>query len=223
MRSRSVKKVLAATLAATMVMASAMSVCASGSSDNKGSTTSTSSTTSTQETATPATYAEKKSQTANAAIKVGGVEVKTSVAGVYAAESVQGCAVTTPAADLAAALGLADGQKAAIIIYDTDQKKSSAAMVSVNAALEAYGFEEPTAILNIDLGAKQNGKWVTLTDGSVALKTGLPKGADTTKTYSIICVQPGGTVTILEDQDADPKTVTFAVKAGLGTYALVTK
>jgi len=215
---RSMKKVLAATLAATMVMASAMTVCAT--TENAGSGSSSSSTT--QETSTPATYAEANSQSAGASVKVGGVAVQTSIAGVYAAESLKGVAVTTPAADLAA-LSLTSGQKAAIIIYDTDQKKSTAAMVSVNAAIEALGGADLVSTLNIDLGAKQNGKWVTLSNGSVALKAGLPKTADTTKTYSVICVQPGGATTILEDQDTDPATVTFAVQAGLGTYAIVAK
>lgn len=218
---RSMKKVLAATLAATMVMASAMTVCAT--TENAGSGSDSSSSSTTQEASTPATYAESKSQSANAAIKVNGVAVKTSIAGVYAAESLKGVAVTTPEADLAAALGLTSGQKAAIIIYDTDQKKSTAAMVSVNAAIEALGGVDLVSTLNIDLGAKQNGKWVTLSNGSVALKAGLPKTADTSKTYSVICVQPGGATTILEDQDTDPATVTFAVQAGLGTYAIVAK
>lgn len=218
---RSMKKVLAATLAATMVMASAMTVCAT--TENAGSGSSSSSSSTTQEASTPATYAESKSQSANAAIKVNGVAVKTSIAGVYAAESLNGVAVTTPEADLAAALGLTSGQKAAIIIYDTDQKKSTAAMVSVNAAIEALGGADLVSTLNIDLGAKQNGKWVTLSNGSAALKAGLPKTADTTKTYSAICVQPGGATTILEDQDTDPTTVTFAVQAGLGTYAIIAK
>lgn len=212
---RSMKKVLAATLAATMVMASAMTVCATTQSAGSGSET--------QESTAPATYAEAKSQAAGASIKVGGVAVQTSIAGVYAAETVNGVAVTTPAADVTAALGLTNGQKPAIIIYDTDQKKSSAAMVSVNAAIEALGGGELTAVLNVDLGAKQNGKWVTLSNGSVAMKAGLPKTADTTKTYSVICVQPGGATTILEDQDADPATVTFAVQAGLGMYAIIAK
>ena len=55
-----------------------------------------------------------------------------------------------------------------------------------------------------------------------AMVVGIPK-VDVTKTYSMVCVQPGGVVTILEDQDANPKTVTFAVQAGLGTYAIVAK
>ena len=168
---RTMKKVLAATLAATMVMASAMTVCATTQSAGSGSET--------QESTALATYAEAKSQAAGASIKVGGVAVQTSIAGVYAAETVNGVAVTTPAADVTAALGLTNGQKPAIIIYDTDQKKSSAAMVSVNAAIEALGGGELTAVLNVDLGAKQNGKWVTLSNGSVAMKAGLPKTADT--------------------------------------------
>ena len=220
---RSMKKVLAATLAATMVMASAFTVCAKTTTQSAGTGSESSSSSTTQESSAPATYAESKSKGANATIKVNGVTVKTSIAGVYAAESLNGVAVTTPEADLAAALGLTSGQKAAIIIYDTDQKKSTAAMVSVNAAIEALGGADLVSTLNIDLGAKQNGKWVTLSNGSVALKAGLPKTADTTKTYSAICVQPGGATTILEDQDTDPTTVTFAVQAGLGTYAIVAK
>lgn len=220
---RSMKKVLAATLAATMVMASAFTVCAKTTTQSAGTGSESSSSSTTQESSAPATCAESKSKGANATIKVNGVTVKTSIAGVYAAESLNGVAVTTPEADLAAALGLTSGQKAAIIIYDTDQKKSTAAMVSVNAAIEALGGADLVSTLNIDLGAKQNGKWVTLSNGSVALKAGLPKTADTTKTYSVICVQPGGATTILEDQDTDPATVTFAVQAGLGTYAIVAK
>ena len=220
---RSMKKVLAATLAATMVMASAFTVCAKTTTQSAGTGSESSSSSTTQESSAPATYAESKSKGANATIKVNGVTVKTSIAGVYAAESLNGVAVTTPEADLAAALGLTSGQKAAIIIYDTDQKKSTAAMVSVNAAIEALGGADLVSTLNIDLGAKQNGKWVTLSNGSVALKAGLPKTADTTKTYSVICVQPGGATTILEDQDTAPATVTFAVQAGLGTYAIFAK
>jgi hypothetical protein len=200
------KKVLAATLAATMVLASVVTVSATTSQDEGESA--------------PATFAEEKSQPANATISVAGSDVKTSIGGVYAAESVQGVAVITDLATVKANLGLKDGQTPVIIIYDTDVKKSSKAMDSVNAAIAAIGGTYVTA-LNIDLGAKQDGKWVTLSDGSVALATGLPKDADTSKTYSVVCVQPGGVTTILEDQDTNPKTVTFAVQAGLGTYALV--
>jgi hypothetical protein len=200
------KKVLAATLAATMVLASVVTVSATTSEDEGESA--------------PATFAEEKSESAGATISVAGSDVKTSIGGVYAAESVQGVAVTTDLATVKANLGLKDGQTPVVIIYDTDVTKSTKAMDSVNAAVAAIGGTYVTA-LNIDLGAKQDGNWVTLSDGSVALATGLPKDADTSKTYSVVCVQPGGVTTILEDQDTNPKTVTFAVQAGLGTYALV--
>lgn len=200
------KKILAATLAATMVMSSAVTVSAGyyDSSDSGSETT-------------PADVV-----TADAPVTVAGSAVKTTVAGAYAAKSVQGTAVITSLAEVKASLGLKDGQVPAITIYDTDPLKSSKAMDSINAAVDAMGAgAEVLTALNVDLGAKQDGKWVTLTDGSVAMATGLPAGADLTKTYSVVCVQPGGKITILEDQDTNPATVTFAVQAGIGTYALV--
>lgn len=216
---RKMKKVLAATLAATMVMASAMSVCAktagtAGTGASGGTTQ--------EETQEIKTYAEQHSHGANTQVMVAGLPVVTSVSGVYAAQSVRGVAVKTALADVKAALGLTGTQKPAIIIYDTDPKKSSAAMVSVNAAVDALGAKLVSS-LYIDLGAKENGKWVSLKDGSIALAAGLPKGADTSKTYSVVCVQAGGETTILEDQDTNPNTVTFAVKPGVGTYAIVAK
>lgn len=210
-----IKKFLAATLAATMVMSSAMTVCAKGYYDSSSSSAPSSS--DSTSTPTPSTV-----QSANAVIKVAGVDVRTSIGGVYAAKSVQGAAITTALSSVRANLGLTGSQKPAITIYDTDPKKSPAALASINAAAEALGGTVLTS-LNIDLGAKENGKWVTLSNGSVALATGLPKGADTTKTYCAILVQPGGAVTILEDQDTNPKTVTFEVKAGIGTYAIVAR
>lgn len=208
------KKVLAATLAATMVMASAVTASAATTTVSGGSGSS--------ETQAVQTFAQQNSKAAGATIKVGGVDMKTSLEGVYAAKSVQGIAVKTAFADVKAALGLTGTQKPVIIIYDTNAKKSTAAMVSVNAAAEALGAKV-VSCLNIDLGAKEKGKWVTLKDGSVAVAAGLPKDADTSLTYSVVCVQPGGETTILEDQDTNANTVTFAVQAGLGTYAIVAK
>lgn len=216
------KKVLAATLAATMVMASAMSVCAATPTPKPGSGSSSSSS-STESTSTVSAEVAAATFTENAPVIVGGKVVQTSVAGFYGAKTVEGCAINLSTEDIKAALNLGNGEKPAVVIYDTDQKKSSAAMASVNAAIEALGGGKMVASLNIDLGARKDGKWVELKDGSVAMKTGLPKDADTTKTYVVICVQPGGATTVLEDQDTNPATVTFAVQAGLGTYALVAK
>ncbi len=226
MKSIKVKRILAAVLAASMVMASAVTVSASGSGTSDPGVSSSESSSSSDESSSASvsvtTYAETMSKKADAPVSVAGVNVVTSVGGVYAAQKVRGVAVTTPAASVKASLGLTGNQKAAIIIYDTDAKKSYRAMESINAAAAAIGGTV-VASLNIDLGAKENGKWVTLSSGSVGLVAGLPKGADTSKEYCAICVQPGGVVTVLEDQDTNPATVTFEVQAGLGTYALTAK
>lgn len=216
-----VKRVLAAALAASMVMASALTVSASGSGTSDPGVSSSESSSS-ESSSSEATYAETMSKPVDAPVSVAGTNVKTSVAGVYAAQKVQGVAVTTPLASVKTSLGLSGSQTPAIIIYDTDENKSYRAMECVKAAAEAINGTV-VASMNIDLGAKENGKWVTLSSGSVGLVAGLPKDADTSKEYCAICVQPGGVVTILEDQDTNPATVTFEVQAGLGTYAIVAK
>lgn len=154
-------------------------------------------------------------------VVVGGTSVKTTVAGTYAVKDI-GVAVITPVADLKASLGLSDSQTPNIVIFSTDAKKSNLAMKCADDAATALGGTVVTAI-NANLGAKEKGKWVALSEGGAGLVVGLPKNADTSKTYSVVCVQPGGVVTILEDQDESPATVTFEVKAGLGTYAIVAK
>lgn len=206
------KRILAAALAATMVMASALTASAATTTVSGGSGSSAPS---------PAQiYLEKASVKADVAMSVGGLKVKTSVAGIYAAYSVEGCAILSELADVKAALALKAGQTPKVVIYDTDMKNSVHAMASVNAAASALGASVVTAI-NVDLGAMQNNKWVELKDGAIVMMIGLPKTADLTKTYAVVCVQPGGAITIFEDADTNPATVTFPVNAGLGTYAIV--
>lgn len=235
MKSKKVQKVLALTLAATMMLASAITVSASsggsagvtgsaGSAGSAGSEEAAGTSESSDGGSGSAESAVSAVQTfaSGATVTVGGTAVKTTIAGAYAAKSVAGVAVTTPMADLKVSLGLKGSQTPYIMVFDTDPKKSNLAMNCVNAAVEALGGKLVTT-LNVDLGAKENGKWVALSNGSAGLVIGLPKTADTSKSYSVVCVQPGGVVTILQDQDKSPATVTFEVKAGLGTYGIVAK
>ena len=159
---------------------------------------------------------------ANAPVSIAGTSVRTTVAGSIKVDSLQGVAVITPLAEVKASLGLTDKQTPYIIAFDTDLKKSSKAMQCVNAAADSLGASFVTAI-NVTLGAKENGKIVSLSNGSAGMVVGLPKKADTSKTYYVICVQPGGVVTVLQDQDDSPASVTFEIKAGLATYAVVAK
>lgn len=236
MKTKSSKKVLAVLLAAAMTMSSSLMVCAADGSGGSGtdagpsqSTTTSQSTSSNSNSSSSSSSNSSASSVhtedikgADAVISIAGTSVRTSVAGTYTAKSVQGIAVTTSVNDVAARLGLKSGQKPYIMIFDTDPNKSNKAMDCVNAAATALGGTVVTT-LNIELGAKQSGKFITLSDGSVNMVAGLPKSADTTKTYSVVCVQPGGIISIFDDVDTNPQTVTFEVAAGLGTYALVAR
>ena len=211
MKMSTIKKALAVTLAMTMVMASAMTVCATeGTGNHKKSSGKSSS-----------TKASTTVVSAGGSVSVGGASVQTSVNGTYAATKIKGAAIQTAIEQVVAALGLKDGQKPFVTIYDTDPEKSPAAMACAEAAAQSIGGSV-VAALNIDLGAKEAGKYVTLSNGSVGMTVGIPS-VDATKTYAMVCVQPGGVVTVLDDQDTNPATVTFAVQAGLGTYAIVAK
>lgn len=234
------KKAFAALLAATMVVSSGTTVLAAGSGSAAPAGSGSSAGTVTEEVVTYAGTSQSDNggtgagssaavdavratvKSAGAAINVAGSSVKTSIAGAYAAKGVQGVAVVDSLADVRASLGLKSGQTPYIMVFDTNAKRSPKAMECVDAAVAAIGGEV-AAVLNVDLGAKEKGKFITLSNGSAAMVVGLPKGVDTTKTVSVVCVRPGGTTTILEDKDANPNTVTFDVAAGLGTYAIVMK
>lgn len=229
MKSNKIKRLLAATLAATLMMATTLTAAAAsgGSSGSSGSDDEEETVVVVEENNNGGGYSAPAAPSvpvvsSNTKITVAGSAVTTTVAGAYDVKTVQGAAVTTPAADVRANLGLTAGQTPYIMVFDTNPQKSSLAMQCVNAAAAALNGTT-VASLNVDLYAKQNGRLVTLSQGSVGMVVGLPKNADTSKTYSIVCVQPGGVVTILEDKDASPATVTFEVKAGLGTYGIVAR
>lgn len=240
MKLKSFKRALTAALAATMLMASALTAAAAGTASSGGAGTAASggsdsgsnndaaessdseSSASAVAESLAASSAGAVVSNAGAAVNVAGTSVKTTIAGAVIVKSVQGVAVVTPLESVKASLGLKGNETPYIIVFDTNAKKSPLAMECVNAAVTAMGGQYVTAI-NVELGAKSNGKFVSLSNGNAAMMLGLPKNADTSKTYSVVCVQPKGVVTILEDQDTNPATVTFEIKAGLGTYALVAK
>lgn len=228
MKSQSIKKLLTATLVSAMLIGSTLSVAASGGSGGDNSTsisTESSSSESSSSSASESTPAAPAVTFVSAGgnTSVAGTKVTSTVAGAVKVDTLQGAAVTTPLAEVKANLGLSGSQTPYVIAFDTNAKKSNLAMNCVNTAAESLGGQVVTAI-NVTLGAKEkNGKMISLSNGSAGMVVGLPKNADTSKTYSVVCVQPGGVVTILADQDSSPATVTFAVKAGLGTYGIVAK
>ena len=232
MKSKSIRKLLTTAFVATMLVGSTLPVCAAsgGSGGSSGSSSSKKEETAEVVVDTQAGAEESAAPAApvvdfvssNGNVAVAGSAVRNTVAGAVKVDTVQGLAVTTPLAEVKTSLGLTDSQTPYIIAFDTNAKKSNLAMNCVNAAAESLGGQVVAAI-NVTLGAKENGKLISLSNGSAGMVVGLPKNADTSKTYSVVCVQPGGVVTILKDQDSSPKTVTFAVQAGLGTYGIVAK
>ena len=218
MKLGSIKRMLTAALVTAMLAGSVLGVSASGSpTSDSGVPTPSEAVIESAPAVESAT-----SVSSNGNVKVAGTTVKNTVSGSIVVKSLQGVAVTTPAEEVKASLGLKAGQVPHIMVFDTDAKKSNLAMNCVNAAAAAVGADVVSTI-NVTLNAKENGKYISLSNGSAGMVVGLPKKADLTKTYFVVCVQPGGVVTILNDQDLSPATVTFEIKAGLGTYAMIAK
>lgn len=236
MKMKSVKRILVTALVTTMLVGTVFTTqAAGGSGGSSGSSGSSSSSSSESEDedkkeeavvesadvfeSVPVMQEYVTKLSADSAVTVGGTRIASTIAGATVVKSLQGVAVTTPLADIKASLGLTGSQKPYVIAYDISEKKSPLAMNCINAAIQAAGGTYVTAI-NVDLCAMDNGRIITLANGSAAMSAGLPKTADLSKTYYVVCVQPGGAITILQDQDTNPATVTFEIKAGLAAYAI---
>lgn len=149
--------------------------------------------------------------------------VKSTVSGVYLATSVNGVAVTTGMTTIADSYGLAKNEKAYVRAYNFDSKRSTAAKGVIDSAAASMGAEVGP-IINFEFGKMADGKFSLLpSDGaSFNVKVGIPKSfAKEGKTYAIVCVRPGGVVSIIKDADNDPNTVTFPTTAGQAAYALI--
>ncbi len=214
MKASIIKKTLMAALTASLVMAPVMGVFA------------------TEKIAPAPTQAEEaiSEATNNAVTTVAEVPasssvagVKSTVSGVYLAREVTGTAVSTPTTTIAAGYGLAKGEKAVAKFSDMDPKKSYLAKQSMDAVAASQNAVVGP-MLNIEFGKMSGGKYSLLpTDGAdIRISVGLPKSfAQNDKTFAVIRVRAGGVVTILEDVDNNPNTVTFDTTGGAGAYALI--
>ncbi len=149
--------------------------------------------------------------------------VKSTVQGVYIATSVNGTAITSSLAGIASSYGLAAGEVPYARFYNMDAKKSVLAKAVIDNAAAALGATVGPCI-NIEIGKKAGGQFTLLSqDGeNITIKVGIPKSfAQDGKTFAMICVRPGGAVTVLQDTDSDPNTITFDTTGGQGAYAIV--
>lgn len=152
---------------------------------------------------------------------VGGV--RSSISGAYCSTKVNGVAITTGLASLTQGYGLTSNEKPYAMVWDLDPKKSNLAKQVIDIAAASQSAEVGPA-LNIELGKKSGGKYSLLSsDGpAIRLAVGIPANfAQEGKTFAVVRVQSGGVVTILQDLDSDPNTITFDTTGGAGAYAII--
>lgn len=148
---------------------------------------------------------------------------KSTVQGVYIATSVNGTAITSSLAGIAGSYGLAAGEVPYVRFSNMDAKKSNLAKAVINSAASAVGATVGPCI-NIEIGKKAGGQFSLLSQEGekISVKVGIPKSfAQDGKTYAVICVRPGGAVSVLQDTDTNPNTITFDTTGGQGAYAIV--
>lgn len=212
MKNNVLKKMLMVTLTVSLLVTPVMTAGAtSNGSGNGGSSSSSSSSSSSAATV----VAPKTSEVTLS----DGTKVKTTIAGSYASKSVEGIAVATPAAEVNAALGLAENEKAYVTVADSNYGPK--AKECVDNAAAAYGAEV-YAVLDIFMGKETKGQIANVTQAQklIEFKVSTPKGITLKAGYewAVICVMPGGKVMMLPNWSTDGNTVQFFTD-GFGVFA----
>lgn len=148
---------------------------------------------------------------------------QSTTQGVYIASSVNGTAVTSGLQGITDSYNLGAGEVPYARFSNMDAKKSVLAMAAIDDTAAAIGATVGPCI-NVELGKKAAGKFSLLSqDGDkIAIKVGIPKTFKQAEAeFAVICVRPGGAVSVLEDTDSNPDTVTFETTGGQGAYAIV--
>lgn len=222
MKTSLVKKLIASTLAAVMVVG--MSVSAFASAPCGGSSTVPTSVVVEHVAAAVSAPATASAVDVFAAVpKTSTVAgVKSTVAGAYLAKSVNGAIVASPAADIAASYALGAGEKIFAKSWDCSAKASPAAYALMEQIATANGATVVSAV-NFEIGKIAGGKYslLPMTGAPIVLSFGIPaKGFVAGANYAIIAVRPGGAVEVLP-AIVDGTTISFATTAGAGAYAII--
>ena len=227
MKAKFIQKMMAGALAMTLVIAPAVSVQASdtGSHGTGGSQSS-----STEEQVVKIVEESTSQEGGSAVSSIAAIPttssvagVKTTMKGVYVATVVNGTAITTPLSSIASGYGLTAGETPYARIYNMDVKKSPLAAAALNSVAQSVGAEVGPYV-NMELGKMAKGKFGLLpSDGAeITVSFGIPASfAQSGKTFAVACVRPGGAVSILQDVDNNPNTITFNTTGGQGAYAII--
>lgn len=231
MKAKFIQRMMASALTIALVAAPSMSVLASGGPGaGSGSPISGSSSSATAEEQVVAIISEGNGDGGSSVSSIAEIPVtntvagvKSTVQGVYIATSVNGTAITSGLTGIASSYGLAAGEIPYARFSNMDVKKSNLAKAVIDNAAAALGATVGPCI-NIEIGKKAGGKFSLLSqDGEkITVKVGIPKSfAQDGKTFAMVCVRPGGAVTVLQDTDSDPNTITFDTTGGQGAYAII--
>ena len=148
---------------------------------------------------------------------------QSTISGSYAATSVNGIAITTPAATVAANIGVGPGERAIVQTGDVTKKSAPAAMACLEYAAASVGAKLGPAV-EICLNKKdKDGKYVALLGqgGRATTVIGIPASFQGASQYAVVRVISGGWFEILQDKDSNPNTVTIDIAAGNGAYAII--
>ncbi|SFP80050.1 hypothetical protein SAMN04487928_108101 [Butyrivibrio proteoclasticus] len=237
MNMKLVKKVLAVTMAASMIVMPLTAGATDSAQPSSSDTTvtpaqaeavaTTSEVTVTQEeevaTTSQVTQAETTSTTTNNVI-AGGTVIKNELPGAFQISSqsaISGVAIRQSANTIKTSAGLSSNQTPFARVYTLDPNKSKAVYASFNAAAEVYGGSVVAAI-NSDLGALTGGKFTSLPEGvSVPVTIGI-KNFDPNAEYYIIKVSKKGLIEKIPVTIENGKA-TFDITGGLSAYALMKK
>lgn len=209
MKANIIKRMLCGALALSLVLAPSMSTLATS---GAGTVSGNAVVAEVQETATAATVAY--TTTSNAA------GIASQVGGVYILRRGIGVAITTPASTIAANYGLAAGERVFVKAMDMDIRKSNLAYQCMTNTAAAYGATI-VGTINLELGKMSGGRYSLLEAGAeVPVTFSVPRAAQGQR-IGVIRVQEGGVVTLFEDMDTNPATVSFNITGGAGAYAII--
>lgn len=207
MKANIIKRMLCGALALSLVLAPSMSTLATSSA---GTVSGNAVVAEVQETAATVAY----TTTSNAA------GIASQVGGVYILRRGIGVAITTPASTIAANYGLAAGERVFVKAMDMDIRKSNLAYQCMTNTAAAYGATI-VGTINLELGKMSGGRYSLLEAGAeVPVTFSVPRAAQGQR-IGVIRVQEGGVVTLFEDMDTNPATVSFNITGGAAAYAII--
>ena len=205
------KKLLAVTLAASMVVMP-LTVGATDSSDE-----------STEETEVTEEVFEEVEPTS--VVAVGGEVIKNDRPGAFVIAKdapIAGVAIQVTPAALKAQAGLAANETPFARVYTVRRAKSPAVYASFDAAAQALGGTVLGG-LNVDLVALTAGKVSSISEGvSVPVSMAI-KNYNPNLTYYVVKVLPGGKTENIPATVNEKGVLSFNVTGGLGGYGLIAK